>query len=242
MTSSRFISPVFLTILHLSFLLAVVITAHGQEVRVDNTATYIGSGRYDWTVFLLADRSVLDSIRYVEYTLHPSFPNPIRRVYDRNTNFSLSSNGWGKFDILVKVVYTDNRVEYHRHRLRLEERSEEDIRMMSIPLHEYGEITTRNTASHIGRNRWNWTVFIVSDDETLNEVECVEYTLHPTFPNPIRTVCNRGSEPGRGFSLDASGWGTFTIGVKVIFRDGDVRYLKHQLVFPIKEPKQQKKG
>lgn len=236
MTNSRLSNPVFLTILHLSFLLTVAITAYGQEVRVDNAATYVGSGRYDWTVFLVADRSVLDSIKYVEYTLNPSFPNPVQRIKDRDTDFALTANGWGEFDILVKVVFKDGRSTYLKHRLRLEERSREDIetvpalfRAQSAITH--GEITTENTARYVGRNEWDWTVFIVSDDKTLSEVECVEYTLHPTFPNPVHEVCNKGSTSGRGFFLNASGWGTFSIGVKVIFRDGDVRYLEHQLSF-----------
>ena len=83
--------------------------AQGDAIRVDNSSRFTGSRRYDWTVYLvLRDEKVLDQIEYVEYTLHPSFSNPKRRVYQRGTQkraFPLSSNGWGEFNIAVKVVF-----------------------------------------------------------------------------------------------------------------------------------------
>jgi len=197
MTNSRLINAVFLIILPVYFLLAVTLTAYGREVRVDNTAKYLGSGRYEWTVFVVADKSVLDNIRYVEYTLHPSFPDPVQRRDNPDTNFSLTANGWGEFMVLVKIVYKDDRSSYLKHWLRLEERSKEDIKTKPAPVHKHGNITTGNTSRYVEKNRWDWTVFIVSDDKTLNEVEYVEYTLHPTFPKPINQVLNKGSASGR---------------------------------------------
>lgn len=78
--------------------------------------------------------------------------------------------------------------------------------------------------------RWNWTVFLRGPDSALSQVKCVEYTLHPTFPNPVREVCARGTGP-QAFALAATGWGTFEIGVRVFLKNGQVQQLKHQLRF-----------
>jgi transcription initiation factor IIF auxiliary subunit len=92
-------------------------------------------------------------------------------------------------------------------------------------------IYTANTSTRVKEDRWDWAVFIVGDNSTLKEIKCVEYTLHPTFPNPVHKICTKGSTSGKGFFLSSSGWGTFIIKVKIMFKDGDVREFKHQLRF-----------
>ncbi len=92
-------------------------------------------------------------------------------------------------------------------------------------------IYTANTSTRVKEDWWDWTVFIVGDNATLKEIKCVEYTLHPTFPDPVRKICTKGSTSGKGFFLSSSGWGTFIIKVKIMFKDGDVREFKHQLRF-----------
>jgi hypothetical protein len=92
-------------------------------------------------------------------------------------------------------------------------------------------IYTANTSTRVKEDWWNWEVFIVGDDSTLKEIKYVEYTLHPSFRDPIRKVSTQGSTSGKGFFLSASGWGTFMITVKIMFKDGDVRELRHKLSF-----------
>ena len=204
------------------------IALSAQQIGVSNTAEHVGSGRYSWRIFLIGSNSVLDAISYVEYTLHPTFPNPMRTVTDRASNFSLVGNGWGEFTVKLKVVYRDGRVSYLDHWLRLQPTT---TRQPRAAPQAHGPITTGNTALLREERWWEWTVFIEADDATLRAVECVEYTLHPTFPDPVRSVCTRGPTPGRGFLLSTVGWGTFTVGIKVFFNDGEVRYLTHQLFF-----------
>ncbi len=70
---------------------------YGQNIGANNTAKYVTDGRYDWTVFIVADKDTLNKISYVQYTLHPTFNPPVRK----GTNpggpypFSISANGWG---------------------------------------------------------------------------------------------------------------------------------------------------
>lgn len=52
----------------------------GQNLRLSNTSTDIGKGRYKWTLFVDADSSVLSRISFVEYELHPAFDIPDRKV------------------------------------------------------------------------------------------------------------------------------------------------------------------
>jgi hypothetical protein len=92
-------------------------------------------------------------------------------------------------------------------------------------------VTTGNVSTYLGNKRWEWTVFIKADPETLAKIDCVEYLLHPTFPDRSRVVCDRGSSPGQAFPLTATGWGVFDIPVTVTFKDGHSLNLKHSLQF-----------
>jgi transcription initiation factor IIF auxiliary subunit len=64
-------------------------------------------------------------------------------------------------------------------------------------------------------------------DEDLEKVKSVTYTLHPTFPHPIRTVTDRA----RNFGLQCAGWGVFTIPVRVLLKTGETIELEHELQF-----------
>lgn len=246
--------------------LAVAGATQVPEIRVTNTVQYVGAGRHNWTVSLVAPESVLNRIGYVEYTLHPSFPDPVRKVTERQTRFALSSNGWGEFNIQVKVVEKQGMIRYLEHWLTLRETTaspgggatvqkklpsppatvqagpvqavkpgqQPAVGATGLPTTVPGArntITTGNTSKYVGEGRWDWSVFIVADDRTLQEIKCVEYMLHPTFPEPVRTVCERGPGGGKGFVLSSNGWGTFTVGVKITFADGEIRQLRHELQF-----------
>ena len=190
---------------------------HLFNVRLSNTFEKVSHDRYNWTVFVVASKSVLDNIQYVEYTLHPTFPNPVRRTTNRNQNFALSTSGWGEFDILAKIVFRDNQIVFLEHRLKL------------TPSYDrYSEINTGNTARYLRSGGAEWQAFIAAETNTLNEIQYVEYILHPTFTNPVRRIFSRKN----GFLLSSSGWGTFTIRINVVFKDGSTRYLEHMLRFP----------
>src|SRR5260370_4622720 len=109
----------FLTLAFFPFeqgLAAIFPSATIPPIRVNNTAKY-SSGRYTWTVFLLADESILKNVDYVEYTLHPSFPNPVQYVKERGTKcaFPLTSSSWGEFEVKVKVAFKDGSETYLKY-------------------------------------------------------------------------------------------------------------------------------
>ncbi|MGD9367641.1 MAG: hypothetical protein PVH87_18215 [Desulfobacteraceae bacterium] len=76
-----------------------------------------------------------------------------------------------------------------------------------------------------GDNWWKWAVWIEGADDTLDLIEFVEWTLHPTFPNPIRKTHDRKNK----FRIDTGGWGVFEIRACVMMKDGSKTKLRHDL-------------
>jgi DNA/RNA endonuclease G (NUC1) len=76
-----------------------------------------------------------------------------------------------------------------------------------------------------GEGWWSWEVWLDGPDATLDKVEAVVYTLHPTFPDSRRRVTDRASR----FSLRSGGWGEFMIYAEVSLRDGPTLPLRHWL-------------
>ncbi len=99
--------------------------------------------------------------------------------------------------------------------------------MLLAPVAAAQDISIKNTSSPIGNARWQWTVYLDAPPATLEKIKCVEYHLHPTFPNPLQVVCERGQQ--QPFALNGSGWGEFNVAVKVQFLDGRVQSYDHWL-------------
>jgi transcription initiation factor IIF auxiliary subunit len=82
-----------------------------NQVRFNNISRYVGlrNGQdwYEWMVFVDEPQDVLQQIEAVEYLLHRSFPNPLRRRDDRQRQFALESSGWGEFNMRITVFFTD---------------------------------------------------------------------------------------------------------------------------------------
>ena len=87
------------------------------------------------------------------------------------------------------------------------------------------KLSLKQHAAYKGNNWWEWSVWVEGEKEDLKRIEFVEYTLHPTFPDPVRRVINIGSK----FRLNASGWGGFTIRALVVTKSGEKKTLRHNL-------------
>lgn len=88
---------------------------------------------------------------------------------------------------------------------------------MSLEIHQ--------AASFAGDGYWKWSVWIDGPDAELDQVQSVEWVLHPTFPNPIVQATQRQDK----FRIEASGWGAFEINAHVSTNDGRTQHLKHWL-------------
>jgi hypothetical protein len=87
-----------------------------------------------------------------------------------------------------------------------------------------------NVASQVGEKIWQWTAFIEADSNVLEQIECVEYILHPTFPNPRVDVCSLGDN-SKPFALSAQGWGTFNLKARVLYKDRTYQEIERRLRF-----------
>ena len=84
------------------------------------------------------------------------------------------------------------------------------------------------------RNWYQWKIFVDETVEVLDTIESVDYLLHPTFPNPLRTEKDRTTK----FAHETAGWGTFLIYVTIHYKDGkeeEVTYLLNFLDKPYPE-------
>ena len=193
-------------------------TSAFAALTITNTSSYMGGGRWAWKVFVDADAETLQRIECVEYTLHSTFPDPVRRVCNQaKTRFALSTNGWGTFTIKVRIEYRDGRSDLREHQLVFTQEP------AKTPL----SLEARNWAREIEPGWWEWGVHLAGPAADLEHVRCVEYTLHPTFPNPVRMVCSRADR----FLLTARGWGTFDLKIKVLLKDGSMYPMTHSLKF-----------
>jgi transcription initiation factor IIF auxiliary subunit len=91
-------------------------------------------------------------------------------------------------------------------------------------------IDLTNVATRVSNEMWSWTAYVVGSPAELQSIRCVVYILHPTYPNPIQTVCNT-SNPRYPFGVTAEGWGTFSLRARIEFKDGSTKEVVHALTF-----------
>jgi len=96
--------------------------------QVKQESTYRAPGRWDWSMRIepAGDSANLANIRGVTYGLHPVFPNPNRVIRNPANGFALEMRStvapdetWGRFDVLVTLVFIDGTRELHTEPLNL---------------------------------------------------------------------------------------------------------------------------
>jgi len=90
-----------------------------MSIRIEQSSAYVGENRWNWSVWITGPAAELDQIDHVTYTLHPTFPNPVREIRARKGGFRLKSNGWGEFTIYLDIAYKDGKHQQLSHDLRL---------------------------------------------------------------------------------------------------------------------------
>ncbi len=75
------------------------------------------------------------------------------------------------------------------------------------------------------KNYFDWEIWLEDGDKPISEIDSVEYLLHSTFINRLRTI----KDPSTKFKLKLSGWGEFMIQVLVYEKSGEVVHLNHWL-------------
>ena len=54
---------------------------------------------WTWSVWLEGTDDELDGVSKVRYQLHPTFPQPVHDITDRQSKFRLDGSGWGEFAV-----------------------------------------------------------------------------------------------------------------------------------------------
>jgi transcription initiation factor IIF auxiliary subunit len=86
-------------------------------------------------------------------------------------------------------------------------------------------LSIQQDARYLGKDRWQWSVWLEGPREELDQIDHVMYILDPTFNDPVREVGNRDEN----FRLEGSAWGTFTLYAKAVYKDGHETSLQHHL-------------
>ena len=88
-------------------------------MHITQSEKYVEDNWWNWSVWIEGTATELDAVISVEWRLHPSFPNPIRRITNKNTHFRLDTSGWGVFLVHASVFMKDGTVEKLQHFLQL---------------------------------------------------------------------------------------------------------------------------
>lgn len=75
-----------------------------MPIQIVQSSRYEDEDWWSWSVWLEGAPAELDEVGAVEYHLHPTFPQPIVRVADRQSSFRLDSSGWGTFTIRARLL------------------------------------------------------------------------------------------------------------------------------------------
>lgn len=99
-----------------SFLIAQNVVVLSEEEQRTS-----GRNPYQVKLFLQASEEALAEINYVEYELHPTFPNRFRKATNPVDAFQIEFNCYAGFTLQIKVVWKDGKTEVRSHELQINE-------------------------------------------------------------------------------------------------------------------------
>jgi transcription initiation factor IIF auxiliary subunit len=92
-----------------------------MNLKLRNTWNYKGDDWWEWTAFVDdGGTGELAEAEFVEYVLHETFPEPIRRIDTRKDGFQLETEGWGTFDLKAFVHLKNGTKIRLKHEIQLE--------------------------------------------------------------------------------------------------------------------------
>jgi transcription initiation factor IIF auxiliary subunit len=113
-----------------------------------------GMDFYAWCVFLQGSPEEIGRIRQIEYTLHPSFPDPVRVVEDADHCFALESQGWGIFQVRARVTYRNKEMVRQGFSLQLGE--DAWPRGPTAEPGQFQNITAKRVYDSLLDEDWDW--------------------------------------------------------------------------------------
>jgi len=98
------------------------------DVGVGNTAKKLGSGDWEWTIYVMGDDAALRRITCVTYLLHATFKDRSPRICQRGSlpgkGFPLTARGWGTFTAGVTIEFQDKTQHRQTHDLSFQAEAE----------------------------------------------------------------------------------------------------------------------
>ena len=89
-----------------------------------------------------------------------------------------------------------------------------------------------NTSKYLGKENWEWFLYLDSPPAVLDSIDSVTYQLHWTFKERTVKVDRTGQgDRTRRFGITRVGWGTFPVKILVRHKDGRKTPYTHSLVF-----------
>ncbi len=90
------------------------------NLSLQNQWHYKGDNWWEWEAFIDDEGSgELSNVDHVEYVLHSTFPEPIRKVDDGKGRFRLKTAGWGTFPLRAFVYLKNGQKLKLEHNLKL---------------------------------------------------------------------------------------------------------------------------
>ena len=83
-----------------------------MKLEIEQTSEQASSDKWNWEIFLKGNKDDLDKIEYLEYILHPTFVNPVRKIYDKDSGFKLKTSGWGTFPVYYRIKVKGKKDEF----------------------------------------------------------------------------------------------------------------------------------
>src|SRR5687767_4935045 len=96
-----------------------------MALKLKNRWEYVDDDWWNWEAFIDGTPNELDQIKEVEYILHPTFVEPVRKVRARATKFCMQTEGWGAFKLKAYVTKKDGNTIKLEHEIQLQKRPPE---------------------------------------------------------------------------------------------------------------------
>lgn len=178
-------------------------------------------------MYMTGTDEALKNISNVVYRLHPTFTPQTWEVKDRTTNFGLGIYVWGSFEARAFITFNDGtKITLSRY-LSFDEVPKAADRRESFNIDQRVRKLSMQEANTHNNNSREVTLTVSGSRELLDQVDYVDYYLHPTFsPNVMRSRIVQNN-----FLLQITCWGQFTVTARIVLKNGKYVDVEHYIRF-----------
>ncbi len=192
------------------------VSLSGQDAGIEcfNTSRYLGSGQWEFRIFIRASDDILRGVDRVEYILPISFREPAHQINQRGDlkePFLLIYRASGRFPIGVRIMFSNGQMEeIPKYDIRIDERRVE------VPY----QIKIKHEVWPHGENQWEWSAYLRATPAVLSQIELVKYSI-PSMGLGSEfsyEVLDQGG--ARAFNISGYCSMNFSLQIRIYFKDG----------------------